>query len=96
MTRTVKTWKREAEEMAEKKVNIFNPSDEDFTVNYCGNTYTIHAQELEEYLYPVAQHIKRHLADHIFNQRGRDSVGGGQLGIQATKDRIMKEIEVQI
>ena len=80
---------RESEALASTRKKIFNPDLEDFTVNFHGEPYTIHAQEIEEFDHPVAEHIKKHLAKYLMGKSGSNS-----LPTEADWDKINKKIEV--
>lgn len=58
------------------KKTIYNPLSEDFTVNFAGDEnipvpYTIHALEVDTYPTVIANHITKHLAEHIYQIRGQ-------------------------
>lgn len=91
MTSTVKALKREAKEKREKVVRIYNPNTRDFTVQLHGKKHTIHSLEIEPFPYLVAEHIKKHLATEVLNERG--GVKGGS-NYEDTMKAIYKEIEV--
>lgn len=71
-----------------KKVKIFNPDFDDFTVKYDGQDYTLHAQEIEVFDAVIANHIKKHLADKLMGLSG--------ITIPTDEDwqKIYKKIEV--
>mgnify|MGYP007134649114 CR=1 FL=1 len=89
--RSVKELVRKTNAENEQLVRIYNPDTEDFTVNYDGKPYTIHALEMEKFPTAIANHIKKHLADHLLHKRG-----DGDRGPQAVLDKIKKEIEVEL
>lgn len=69
---------------------IYNPDTDDFTVKFHNEPYTIHALEIQEYPLPIADHIKKHLADHLLHKRGiKDNP-------EADLKNIFREIEVNI
>lgn len=54
---------------------IYNPLYEDFSCNYATDnnppiTYTIHALEIETFPTYLADHIAKHLAQHVLGVRG--------------------------
>lgn len=51
------------------KVRLYNPDKEDFTVLYHGKPVTIHAMEIEAYPFDIAQHLKKHLINHLMSLR---------------------------
>ena len=79
-----------------KKIPLYNPLREDFTVTYdiTGDKdprpFTIHAQEIEYFEPIVARHIVKHLADAVLAERG--------IRTNYTDDMtaIKKEIEVTV
>lgn len=89
--KTVKGLKREAKENASKKVKIFNPDNEDFKVSWGGTHYTLHAQEIKEFDYSVAKHIKEKLKYHLLYKRNVEKKSSSIL-----LKEIEKEIEVKI
>ena len=83
-----------------KKVNdipIFNPDTEDFSVKYDINgdknpeTFTIKARDIAYFPEAVANHIKKHLANHLLNKRGVIN-----RNTELTLQGIYKEIEVDL
>ena len=58
------------------KTFVFNPLNEDFSTQYCvGNdsdptTFAIKAKEVEPFEEDVAKHVKKHLANRIFDVKG--------------------------
>ena len=55
--------------------HLYNPNKENFTVQYTDEhtgtqNYTIHAGEIEEFPHNVANHIVKHLAQHLVLSRG--------------------------
>ena len=79
-----------AEINTELTKRIYNPDTDDFTVNFNGSPHTIHALEIQEFPIHIANHIKKHLADHLLHKRGvKESP-------QADLENIFKEIEVII
>lgn len=89
MVMNVKDYLRQAKENNEKVKNIFNPDIEDFSCSYGGKSYTIHALEIETFPFEIAEHIKKHLANHLLNKRGAKA-GNPHDTIEAIK----KEIDV--
>jgi hypothetical protein len=83
-----------AKENEVKKVRLYNPDTEDFQVQFNdGNgpkIYEIHALEIEEFPFHVANHIKKHLANKLLNKRGI------KVNPQADIEKIKQEIEVSI
>ena len=77
-----------AELNKDKLTRIYNPDVEDFTVIYHSAPVTIRALEIAEFNIHVADHIKKHLADHLLHKRG--------IKTNAEEDlkTIFKEIEV--
>lgn len=52
--------------MAElESIQIFNPSDEDFTQNFNGEAYTVPAKGAKSYPVFLAYHIAKHLSDKL-------------------------------
>lgn len=88
---SVKEKQRLAEANANKTSRIYNPDVDDFTYPYHGKPYTIHALEMEEYPVEIANHLKKHLADHLLFKRGI-----GDIGTDEQLAKIYKEIEVEI
>ena len=87
----VKEIQRLAEANSKKEIRIYNPDVDDFTCNFEGKPYTIHALEMESYLTRIANHIKKHLADHLLFKRGIKDIG-----TDAQLEAIFKEIEVEL
>jgi hypothetical protein len=61
--------------VSKNKINIFNPLNEDFSVKYDVKkdkpiTFTIKAKEVAEFEEYIAKHIKKHLANRIFDVKG--------------------------
>ena len=92
MVRTVRELRHLAEKNNESIVRIYNPDTENFTCKYNGVSYTIFALEIEEFPLPIANHIKKHLADHILNKRGVPLDSNPQDFLK----EIYKEIEVEV
>ncbi len=91
MASTAKALKRESEERNKEKVRIYNPDSEDFTVRLADKSYTIRSLEIELFNYRVANHMKKHLATHLLNKRGRKD----GLNVNDSLEEIKKEIEVK-
>ena len=72
-----------------KTLKIYNPDTEDFTIKYHNEPYTINSLEIMEFSFPVANHIKKHLADHLLHKRGL------KINPQTDLENILKEIEVE-
>jgi len=76
---------------------IFNPDTEDFSVKYDLNgdknplTFTIKARDIAYFPEVVANHIKKHLADHLLSKRGATG-----RNVELTLKGIYKEIEVNL
>lgn len=74
-----------------KEKYIFNPDTEDFSVEYNAGdgikTYTLKSLKAQKFPTPIADHIKKHLADKILNKRGV------KLNPMADLEAIMREIE---
>ena len=85
----VKELRRLAELNKDKAIRIYNPDIDNFTVNYHGSPVTIRALEIAEFNADVANHVKKHLADHILNKRGVKS------NVEDDLAGIFKEIEVK-
>lgn len=67
---------------------IYNPDTDDFTVTFHGKPHTIRALEIQEFPFHVANHIQKHLADHLLHKRGiKDNP-------QDDLEEIYREIEV--
>lgn len=58
----------EQDRLAKTRKRLFNPDKDDFTVRFHGKPVTIHAKEIEEFDYFVAEHIKKHLAKHLMGK----------------------------
>jgi hypothetical protein len=77
-------------------VGVFNPLDDDFTVTYDINgdrsplAFTVHSGEIEFFQPAVAEHIKKHLADKILNQRTVKTNWADD------HEKIVKEISVEL
>lgn len=76
------------------QVKLYNPLAEDFSIPYDINedgmpiTFTLHAGEIEPFPAPVAEHIKKHLANKIaFTTKG-------SRGWEEAYDKAIKKIEV--
>ena len=91
MPSTVKQLKREAKERAEEKVRIYNPDSEDFKIFYAGEKHTIRSREIAEFPRHIAEHIKKHLANHILH-KNYPSDKNAELALK----KIYKEIEVEL
>ncbi len=91
MAKNVQTLLRESKKNKEKKIFLYNPDTEDFTTRFNGKPHTIRSLEIEPFSYDVANHIKKHLANHLYNKRGRKD------GLNPTDslEEIKKEIEVK-
>lgn len=74
--------------LSQKKVKLFNPDSNDFTVNYHSLPQTIHAQEIEEFPHDIAQHIAKHLATHLLNIRGVRRGSNVQADLEAIRGEI--------
>jgi hypothetical protein len=53
-----------------KMVKLFNPDFDDFKVKWHGEEIVFHAQEIAEFEAPIANHVKKHLADKLMGQTG--------------------------
>ena len=73
---------------AKKRVKIFNPDTEPFTVVYNGEEFIIDSLEIAEYQYHIANHITKHLSTKLLNKRGIKSNAEDDL------KKISKEIQV--
>jgi len=69
---------------------IYNPDTDDFTVRFNNEPYTIKALEIQEFPLHVANHIQKHLADHLLNKRGI------KVNVEDDLKNIFKEIEVEL
>lgn len=76
------------------QIKLYNPLTEDFSMPYDLNedgvpiTFTLHAGEIESFPTPVAEHLKKHLANKIaFTTKGNG-------GWEAAYDKAVKKIEV--
>lgn len=74
--------------MKQKYIKLYNPDSKDFSVQYDGESYLIHAMEIEEYPEHIANHIKKHLATHLMYKRGI------KHNPSLDHENIVKEIEV--
>lgn len=52
-----------------KKDYIFNPLNEDFKIKYDKKEYTVRSKEVAEYPKHIIKHMKRGLANKIFDMR---------------------------
>lgn len=86
----VKEIQRLAEANSQKTLRIYNPDTDDFTCNYHGKPYTVRALDMEEYPLPIANHLKKHLADHLMWKRGV------KVNPEVDLKEIFKEIEVEL
>lgn len=59
---------KESQQLEKTKQRLFNPGTEDFVVVFQTKPYTLHAQEIEEFDYYVAEHIKKHLANYLMGK----------------------------
>jgi len=84
----VKELQRLAERDSVKKSKIFNPDVDDFTVKYESEPYTINAMEIAEFPKRIADHIKKHLSNHLLCKRGI------KINPQKDLENISKEIEI--
>ena len=87
---TVRDIQHLAEVNSKKTARIYNPHTEDFTVEFHGDPYTIHALEMDEYPLAIANHIKKHLANLLLQKRGI------KTNVEDDLAAIYKEIEVLI
>ena len=80
--------------MQNQQKSLYNPLKSDFTVQWSGNgtpqDYTIHAGEIGTYPVALANHIEKHLAEHINGIRGQKTNHDDDI------KEIRKEIEVEI
>ncbi len=67
---SVKDLQKKARLEKDLDVKIFNPDADDFTVKYHGKPYTIPFRRIATFKKPVAEHIKLHLAKHIYDKKG--------------------------
>lgn len=76
-------------------ISLFNPLSRDFSVTYDINndkhpiTFTIPSFDVAEFDPVVADHIKKHLADAVLNERGV------KTNWEADHKDVCKEIELQ-
>ena len=89
MATTVTDLKAEVERNSKKLVKFYNYDTVDFEVKYEGKTYKIHSMEVVEYPFKIANHIKKHLANHLLNK------GGYEKNHHLELEKIMKKIEVK-
>ena len=82
---------RRSKDLEDKKLKIYNPDTEDFTRKWHGQPYTIRALEIEEFPFHIANHLKKHLANHLLHKRGVPA----NRNIQEALAKIKKEIEVE-
>lgn len=80
-----------------KEVAVYNPSNEDFTTTYDINedrnpvAYIAKAQEITFFSPIIAEHIKKHLANKLIQERGI------KTNFQDEYDNLIKdELSVQI
>lgn len=60
-------------------LGVYNPLKSDFTVHYDSQgpnpqTYTVRAQEIAHFPYPIALHVRKHLLDAVINARGLNPI----------------------
>jgi len=90
MATTVKDLWREAKDNSEKKIRLYNPDTEDFSVKYGPKTYTLKSLDSDEFQYTIARHMKRHLINHLINRRGLGYINPDQ------RKEIENEVEMKI
>jgi len=78
--------KEEFSQNSNKKVFIFNPTTDDFVVEWSGVPYLIPSLEVKEFDFPLAQHIKKHLLEFAFNK------SGGEI----SREELLKQIETNV
>jgi len=84
----VKEMQRLAEANKKKELRIYNPDTEDFTYSWHGKPYTIPALDVGKFPFHIANHLKKHLANHILWKRGI-----GKATPELLLKRIFEEIE---
>lgn len=77
----------------ERKSHVYNPTNDDFTVTYDlgkdkPTPFTVKAGDIAEFPEFIANHVKKHLTNHIYNIRGRKNNSEDDL------KEIMEEISV--
>ena len=91
MATSVRQLEEESRKQNATRVKIFNPSSDDFTVKFLGKPHTIHSKEVKEFPFSIAMHVKKHLANHILNERGAKD-----KNVEETLRNINEEIEVKL
>ncbi len=73
-----------------KKIGVFNPLSEDFTIKYAGTeTYTAKPGKITFFEPHIARNMKIHLVDHLLNLHGPID-GNAELA----KEKFMKQVSV--
>lgn len=49
-------------------IEVYNPTDEDFTVRFNGEPYTLASHARREWAQYLALHVAKHLSDYILNK----------------------------
>jgi hypothetical protein len=88
MATSVRQLREEAIENATKKVSLHNPDDKDFEYQWFGKKGVFPAQSTQEFDYFTAQHIRKHLAEHLLYTRGSE-----KNALEAALAEIYKEID---
>lgn len=71
-----------------EKLGLYNPLKDDFTVNYDQKPYTIPAQEIKYFPYPLGLYIRQNLKDAVMNARELNPI------IEKNTEDILDEITV--
>ena len=90
MVATVAQLKRNSEIDDKKEVYIYNPATKPFKVKYLGEMITLPAMDMLLLPLKKANHVKKHLVDHLMNKRGLNS------RVVKLRKRIELEVEVKL
>jgi len=82
--------KSQAKVNSKKTKRIYNPDSRDFVGRFKGMDYTIRAGEIEEFPLFIANHLHKHLANHLLIKRDQVNTRDYYL------PKIMEEIETKI
>ena len=78
---------REARDKQKQDVRLFNPGLEDFKVKQGEKEHLVRAMEISTFKQFEADHIEKHLADFVMNQRG--------LSKDTDRQKVIEEIRVK-
>lgn len=80
--------RRLAEKESKEKITVYNPLIKRFSVNYEGITYTIEGKEIKAFPTHIARHLRKHLVDHIINEKELDPL--------TDRESVEKQTEVNL